>query len=422
MVLFVISGQNGDSDMATITRRESGRWQAKVRKAGAPAISRTFRTKADAEAWARKEESAQERGVWRDTGDGDRTLDDLLDEFARERLPALRSAATPYFLARWREDFGKRRISTMTPRDMAAWRDARLKIVAAGTVAREMSFLRGVFSWAIKRKLYNITSPLAGVPAPPPPQARARRLSEVEQARLREALTDAARPTQGAKRSGNYRTGARNALLAPLLDFARETGMRRGEICAMLWAWIDLGAPVPTVSIPAAATKTQRARVVPLTSVAEAILRTLPRPAADEKDQRVFPVTAGAVTQAIRRARKRAGLADVRLHDMRHEAVSRFIELDMSVSDAMAIAGHSDPRSSARYTHLDPQRLGAKLRKQEAASSADSAPLEKGSKFKSAALEAIHTSATAMYKAGTIDKAAMKHFDAVCLTKKGVAL
>lgn len=406
--------------MATITRRESGRWQAKVRKAGAPAISRTFRTKADAEAWARKLESEQERGVWRDTGDGDRTLDDLLDEYARERLPALLSVVTPYFLARWREDFGKRRISTMTPRDMAAWRDERLKIVAAGTVARELSFLRGVFSWAIKRKLYNIASPLAGVPAPPPPQARARRLSSDETARLREALTDAAHPTQGAKRSGNYRTGARNALLAPLLDFARETGMRRGEICAMLWPWIDLGAAVPTVSIPAEATKTRRARVVPLTSVAEAILRTLPRPAADERDQRVFPVSAGAVTQGIRRARKRAGLADVRLHDMRHEAVSRFIELNMSVPDAMAIAGHSDPRSSARYTHLDPQRLGAKLRKQEAASSAGLAPLKKGSKFKSAALEALHASATAMHKAGTIDKAAMRHFDAVCLTKKGV--
>ncbi|EQD55996.1 phage integrase family site specific recombinase, partial [mine drainage metagenome] len=74
--------------MATVTRRESGRWQAKVRKAGAPAISRTFRTKADAEAWARKLESEQERGVWRDTSDSDRTLDDLLDEYARERLPA----------------------------------------------------------------------------------------------------------------------------------------------------------------------------------------------------------------------------------------------------------------------------------------------------------------------------------------------
>ncbi len=405
--------------MATVTRRESGRWQAKVRKAGAPAISRTFRTKADAEAWARKLESEQERGVWRDTSDSDRTLDDLLDEYARERLPAMLSVATPYILARWREDFGSRRISTMTPRDMAAWRDERLKIVASSTVAREMSFLRGVFSWAIKRKLYNIASPLAGVPAPPPPQARARRLSSDETARLREALPDAARPAQGAKRSGLYRSGARNALLAPLLDFARETGMRRGEICAMLWPWIDFAAEVPTVSIPAKATKTRRARVVPLTSVAEAILRTLPRPAADERDQRVFPVSAGAVTQAIRRARKRAGLTDVRLHDMRHEAVSRLIEINMSVSDAMAMAGHSDPRSSARYTHLDPQRLGAKLRKQEAASSADPVPLKKGSKFRSAALEAMHASATAMYKAGTIDKAAMRHLDAVCLTKKG---
>lgn len=37
-------------------------------------------------------------------------------------------------------------------------------------------------------------------------------------------------------------------------------------------------------------------------------------------------------------------------------------------------------------------------------------------KFKSDAFEAIHSSASGMVRAGTIDKATMRHFDETCLT------
>lgn len=39
--------------MATFEQRESGYWQAKVRRKGWPKQSKTFRTKVEAEAWAR---------------------------------------------------------------------------------------------------------------------------------------------------------------------------------------------------------------------------------------------------------------------------------------------------------------------------------------------------------------------------------
>jgi putative transcriptional regulator len=42
------------------------------------------------------------------------------------------------------------------------------------------------------------------------------------------------------------------------------------------------------------------------------------------------------------------------------------------------------------------------------------------SKFKSDAFEAIHSSASAMFKVGAIDKATMRHFDESCLTKPRV--
>ena len=48
--------------MAVFDQRDSGYWQARVRRKGWPAQSKTFRTKAEAEAWARKVEAEIDRG------------------------------------------------------------------------------------------------------------------------------------------------------------------------------------------------------------------------------------------------------------------------------------------------------------------------------------------------------------------------
>ena len=52
--------------MATITKRESGKWQATVRKDGM-SRSRTFTKRADASKWAREVEQQAERGEWHQT-------------------------------------------------------------------------------------------------------------------------------------------------------------------------------------------------------------------------------------------------------------------------------------------------------------------------------------------------------------------
>ncbi len=59
--------------MATITKRKSGRFQARVRRRDGAAVSHTFEREADAKAWGRKTESEVERSVWRDTAEAERT-------------------------------------------------------------------------------------------------------------------------------------------------------------------------------------------------------------------------------------------------------------------------------------------------------------------------------------------------------------
>ena len=69
-----------------------------------------------------------------------------------------------------------------------------------------------------------------------------------------------------------------------------------------------------------------------------------------------------ALRLAWERLRRRAGLEDLRFHDLRHEAISRFCELGLTLAEVALISGHRDYRMLARYTHLLPMDLAMKLK------------------------------------------------------------
>ncbi len=112
----------------------------------------------------------------------------------------------------------------------------------------------------------------------------------------------------------------------------------------------------PTIRI--LKTKNGHPRTIPLTPKAVEILSSMAR-----TEERVFPVTPNAVRLAWERLRRRAGLEDLRLHDLRHEAVSRFFEYGLTVPEVALISGHRDPRMLSRYTHLRPEKVAEKLAK-----------------------------------------------------------
>ena len=74
-----------------------------------------------------------------------------------------------------------------------------------------------------------------------------------------------------------------------------------------------------------------------------------------------FPVNANAFRLAWERLRKRADLCDLRFHDLRHEAISRFFEMGLSVPEVAVISGHKDARMLFRYTHLRAEDLVKKI-------------------------------------------------------------
>jgi integrase len=74
-----------------------------------------------------------------------------------------------------------------------------------------------------------------------------------------------------------------------------------------------------------------------------------------------FPVTANGFRLAWGRLRSWAGLSDLHFHDLRHEAISRFFELELNITEVAVISGHKDPRMLFRYTHLRAEAIVHKL-------------------------------------------------------------
>ena len=118
--------------------------------------------------------------------------------------------------------------------------------------------------------------------------------------------------------------------------------------------WANVDERSRTVYL--ATTKNGHARIVPLSAAALDAIQQMPR-----TGNKVFPVTANAFRLAWERLRRKAGVAGLRFHNIRHEAVSRFFEKGLSMPEVAAISGHRDPRMLMRYAHPKAEAIAEKL-------------------------------------------------------------
>jgi len=138
-------------------------------------------------------------------------------------------------------------------------------------------------------------------------------------------------PAQGGEDGEEKRllhacTEARNPSLLPVVRLALETAMRQSELVGLRWEHVDHTRRIAHLTD----TKNGEARTVPLSTMALAVLRALPRSIRGQ----VFPsLTTEAVKRAFSRAIRRAGIEDLHFHDLRHEATTRFFELGLNIME-----------------------------------------------------------------------------------------
>ena len=129
------------------------------------------------------------------------------------------------------------------------------------------------------------------------------------------------------------------------------TGCRKSEILTLRWTDVDLDAG----ELRLADAKTGP-RAVQLPPTAVALLGALPR---GKDSPWVFPgndregrFSGGGLDRVWRVVRSRAGLEDVRLHDLRHSFASRALALGETLPVIGKLLGHTQVQTTARYAHL----------------------------------------------------------------------
>ncbi len=326
--------------MATFTKR-GNRWKAQIRRIGFPSITKTFDLKSDAQAWARDKERAIDRAElpFNVSDLKQTTVGDLLKRYRDTITPAKRAKETEGYMIKTMlaHPLSFVSLNRLSPTDIAQYRDDRLKQVSSSTVLRELVLLTHMFNLAIKEWHVPLTvNPTSRITKPQANQARDRRLENDELVRLLASMKK-----------------TRNPFLKSAFLLAVHTGMRRGEMLNLTWENVDLERR--TAFLPL--TKNGTARTVPLSPEAIVAFKNL----GVRNEGRVLPITPNALRLAWSRIKRRTGISNLHWHDLRHEAVSRFFELGLSVPEVSLISGHRDPRMLARYTHLKPEIVAAKL-------------------------------------------------------------
>jgi len=255
---------------------------------------------------------------------------------------------------------GKKRVKDLGPNDIKRFMDSVAKGKTAktvktgsrglarvtggkGTATRTVGLLGGILSFAAGEGLIE-RNPVQGVKRFPD-KKNERFLSPEEFKRLGDAL-------QEAQQEGLNHYGVQGIRLLLL------TGCRKNEILSLRWNDIDFKAGY--LNLPESKTGQKR---VPVGGAVLEILYHLPK--VDDSDF-VFPAQSGdghyqGLPKVWRKVRDKAGLEDVRLHDLRHSFASVAAASGMGLTLVGKILGHKDVKTTSRYAHIadDPAKTAA---------------------------------------------------------------
>lgn len=212
-----------------------------------------------------------------------------------------------------------------------------------GIAARATATLRAMLSFAVERGIIP-ANPAAGVRLFRQEKLE-RFLSEVEVAKLAETLTTM---EEGLELHPSFAACIRLLML---------TGCRRGEIEGLQWEWIDFDRGM--IRFPDSKTG---AKVTPLPEPAIEILKAVPR---EDGTPFVFPATRGGqghiagLSKAWGDVRGKAGMPELRLHDLRHSYASFAVADGAALFLVGKVLGHKQASTTEIYAHLRDDPLKA---------------------------------------------------------------
>ena len=313
--------------MASIRYRNS-LYQVQIRMKNL-SLSQSFPTLQSARRWA----SCEEARIIRESDPSYRyrahSLAEVLENYQRRILIDKGRSHPDRWIVQAFLKLGwiRKSLDQLSVQDIADYRDQRLKIIKASSLHRQFFVLRHALTIAGREWDWDVPEGLLErVRIPPKAPQAIRRITQKQQIKLLSTCLE---------------TGRKDIHLIVLI--ALRTALRRSEILSLNWKDIDLDNRLITIHH----TKNGHYRTLPIAK--DLHLQLLKSRRAEEG--MLFTLSANALRLAFDRIRAKADLKDIRFHDLRHEAISSFFEMGLTVPEVAMISGHRTLSMLMRYSH-----------------------------------------------------------------------
>lgn len=338
------------------------KWRALIRRKGHPTLCKTFRVKAQAEAWARQIEVDIDRGqapTPKTVIGRALLLRDVLDTYRELRdrsRPIADTSNEHYMLKNLAAGLGERDVMSLTPHDLVAYCQMR-KDEGAGpyTCNMEVSKLGTAMRYAGVSLKVGIPDVVTAA------RPLLKHLALIGGGGKRER-----RPTEDELANVcAWLAQEKGEIFADIVQFAVATAMRRGEIGRLVWGDVDERKRLVLVrDRKDPRQKAGNDQLVPLLGQAWDILQRQPKV---DGEPRIFPIGESTVSKYFTEACRKLSIPDLHFHDLRHEGTSRLFEEGYEIQQVALVTGHKDWRHLRRYTNLKPEDLHGVLPKKKAA-------------------------------------------------------
>ena len=213
------------------------------------------------------------------------------------------------------------------------------KHLAAATANKVLIFLSSAFNIAIDLGIEGVSqNPARSIKQYTLNNAKERYLTKEEAKRLLEAINQ----TQ------------QNIHLKYIIPMLLLSGARKREVLDAKWNDFDMLNKLWTIPT----SKNGKKRVLPLTPQLLELYNSIPK----TNSEYLFasPVTGKpyvTIFTSWNSARIKAGLKDVRIHDLRHSFASALVNNGRSLYEVQVLLGHSTSKMTQRYAHLSNESL-----------------------------------------------------------------
>ena len=328
-------------------RRRDDRWEARWRLPNGRERSRRFDRKVDARRFLDQQAASQVEGLWSDPVNGRTTLDAWWQQWwptVHNLRPSSRARDESYYRNHIAPKWGTRQLASISHHEVSQWVGELVdKGLAPGSVGKVFQTLSKAMKAAVRARLIS-QHPCHDVPLPRVPRREMRFLDVAELQSLASAM---------------------DPRFESLVLTMGYCGLRVGEAVALEWDSVDLNRQMLQVTRSLAEVRGEVVLGEPKTAAGR---RSVPMPGLlverlgqiERSEGRLWTAPEGGPIRVPswrqrfwQPAVRSAGCHPLRIHDLRHTAVSLWINAGANVKAVATWAGHTSVATVIdRYGHL----------------------------------------------------------------------